>query len=98
MGLRNGCVPGYVSMRCLVILLLLLSVLHAAEPSAAQPGRIISAPDFKQPLGSEWSVAKGKWEPANGVLVATELPDEHHAAVLHLATGPVPLAVECEFR
>src|SRR5438270_894356 len=85
-------------MRFLVLLLLLLNVVWAAEPSAGQPGRVISAPDFKKPLGGEWSVIKGKWEPANGVLTATDIPDEHHAAVLHLATGSIPLVVECEFR
>jgi hypothetical protein len=68
------------------------------EPSVGQPGRVISAPDFHHPLGNEWSVAKGKWETASGVLTAIEIPEEHHSAVLHLATGPVPLVVECEFR
>ena len=82
-------------MRFLVLFFVILNVVRAAEPSAGQPDRVISAPDFKQPLGREWSVAKGKWEPANGVLTAMEIPDEHHAAVLHLATGPVPLVVEC---
>jgi hypothetical protein len=87
-------------MRFLVFLpvLLFLSALHAADPSPAQPGRVISAPDFRQPLGSEWSVAKGSWVPKDGVLVATEISDEKHSAVLHLTTGPVPLVFECEFR
>ena len=70
----------------------------ADAPLLVKPGKIISAPDFKQPLGPEWSVAKGKWEPADGVLKATDLPEEHHAAVLHLKTGPTPIVFECEFR
>jgi hypothetical protein len=32
------------------------------------------------------------------VLISTDLPDEKHIPVLHLATGPVPVVVDCEFR
>ncbi|HEV7402148.1 MAG TPA: hypothetical protein VGO11_04445 [Chthoniobacteraceae bacterium] len=88
-------------MKRLLALLLLASSGLAAEPAApllVQPGAVISQPDLRQALGAEWSVAKGRWEPKEGVLLATELPDEHHAAVLHLATGPVSLVWECEFR
>jgi hypothetical protein len=63
-----------------------------------RPGKVISAPDFKQPLGPEWSVGKGKWTPADGVLTSTDLPEEKHIPVLHLATGPVDVVVDCEFR
>jgi len=69
-----------------------------ARPLLNQPGKVISAPDLKQPLGSEWSVAKGKWEPADGVLMVTNIPDENHIPVLHLATGPANVIWECEFR
>jgi hypothetical protein len=69
-----------------------------AKPLLNKPGRVISAPDFKQPLGPEWSVAKGKWEPADGVLTATNIPEEKHIPVLHLTTGPTPLIWECEFK
>lgn len=75
-----------------------ISAFAADAPLLVQPGKIISAPDLKSPLGTEWSVAKGKWEPADGVLTATEIPAEHHSAVLHLVTGPTPLVFECEFR
>lgn len=60
--------------------------------------KVISKPDFKQPLGAEWSTGKGKWDPTEGVLKVTDLPDEHHIPVLHLATGPASLIWECEFR
>jgi hypothetical protein len=75
-------------------------LLHAedAKPLLLQPGKIISAPDLKQPLGPEWSVAKGKWEPADGLLTVTDIPDQHHIPVLHLVTGPTSLIWECEFR
>ncbi len=69
-----------------------------AKPLLNTPGKVISAPDFKQPLGAEWSVAKGKWEPADGVLKVTDIPDEKHIPVLHLKTGPTPLVWECEFQ
>jgi hypothetical protein len=69
-----------------------------AAPLLDRPGNVLSQPDFKQPLGKEWSVGKGKWEPADGVITATEIPEEHHVPVLHLATGPVPIVLECEFR
>ena len=81
-----------------LFLCLALSALGAEAPLLVKPGAVISAPDLKQPLGPEWSVAKGRWEPADGVLKGSELPDEHHAAVLHLKTGPAPLVFECEFR
>jgi hypothetical protein len=81
-----------------LFLCLALSAYGADAPLLVKPGKVISAPDLKQSLGPEWSVAKGKWEPAEGVLKGTELPDEHHAAVLHLNTGPAPLVFECEFR
>jgi hypothetical protein len=81
-----------------LFLLAALSAFAADAPLLVKPGKVISAPDLKSPLGPEWSVAKGKWEPADGVLTATELPDEHHAAVLHLKTGASPLVFECEFR
>jgi len=67
-------------------------------PLLNHPGKVISQPDFNQPLGSEWSVGKGKWEPAGGVLAVTDIPEEMHIPVLHLATGPGPVILECEFR
>jgi hypothetical protein len=86
-------------LRTLGLLCLPFTLLQAGdEPLLNTPGKVISAPDFKTPLGPEWTVTKGEWKPADGVLTANELPDEHHAAVLHLATGPVDLVLECDFR
>ena len=67
-------------------------------PLITKPAKPISRPDFMQPLGAEWSVGKGKWEPSNGVLAVTEIPDEKHVPVLHLKTGPVSVVFDCEFR
>lgn len=88
-----------LSALCLAALALGTPALFAGDaPLFNKPGKLITQPDFTKPLGSEWSVAKGKWEPANGVLTATDLPEEKHAAVLHLATGPANLIFECEFK
>jgi len=74
--------------------------LHADDdaPLLNEPGKVISQPDFKQPLGSEWTASKGKWEPADGVVTVTDIPEQKHIPVLHLATGPAPIIFECEFR
>ena len=89
-----------LSLLPLLLLTLALGAARAEAPASllVRPGKVISAPDFRQPLGPEWSIAKGKWVPADGVLTATEIPDEMHAAVLHLKTGPVSIVVDCEFR
>ena len=87
----------------LAILSLPLASLLAADDAASapmlvKPGKVITQPDFRQPLGPEWSTGKGKWTPADGVLKSTDLPEEKHVPVLHLKTGPVSLVVDCEFR
>lgn len=80
-------------------LLAALPVVQADEaPPLLRPGKTITQPDFLHPLGAEWSTGKGKWTPADGVLTSTDLPEEHHVPVLHLATGPVGVIVDCEFR
>jgi hypothetical protein len=85
--------------RFLLLPLLALAAFAAAEsPVLVTAGKVISQPSLKEPLGKEWSVAKGKWTAADGVLTADEIEDEHHAAVVHLATGPTPLVWECDFK
>jgi hypothetical protein len=69
-----------------------------STPMLIRPGKVIAQPDFKGPLGPPWSTGKGKWTPADGVLTSTDLPEEKHIPVLHLATGPVDVVVDCEFR
>ena len=72
---------------------------HAGDgPLLAKPGKTISQPDLKSPLGPEWTKTKGKWEPADGILTADEVPEDKHSAVLHLKTGPTPLVWECDFK
>jgi hypothetical protein len=71
-----------------------------AKPLLNQPGKVISAPDLKGPLGPEWvaTTGKGKWTPADGVLNVTNIPEQNHIPVLHLTTGPTPLIWECQFK
>jgi hypothetical protein len=79
--------------------LLPASLTFAGEELLLQPGeRVITQPALRQPVGPEWSVGKGRWEPSEGVLKVTDIPEEHHIPVLHLATGPANLIWECEFR
>src|SRR3954469_4276426 len=86
-------------MKFLLANLILLPFSAAfADDILVHPCKIISQPDLRQPLGPEWSVAKGKWTPADGVLTAVEIPDEKHVSVIHLKTGSVSLVVDCEFR
>lgn len=90
-------------MKLLPVFLLTLSLglgIAQAElpPILVKAGTVITQPDLKGPLGPEWSVGKGKWEPKDGVIVGNEIPEEHHAAVLHLKTGPVSLVFEAEFK
>jgi hypothetical protein len=87
-------------MKVLLLSLLLPALCLAAEPAPllVQPGKVLSAPDLRSPLGKEWTISKGKWTPTEGVLIASEIPEEKHAAVLHLATGPTSLVLECDFR
>jgi len=87
-----------LSVFALLASLALPSLADEAKPLLNQPGKTISAPDLKEPLGSEWSIAKGKWELADGILAVTNIPDQNHIPVLHLATGPTPLIWECEFK
>jgi hypothetical protein len=88
-----------------IVIALLSSLTHPlsaedAKPLLNQPGKVISAPDFKQPLGPEWvlETGKGKWVPADGILTVTEIPEQKHIPVLHLTTGATPLIWECEFK
>jgi len=88
------------TLRLTVVLSSLSSfIAFAADGLLLQPGeRVITQPELRQSVGPEWSVGKGKWEPSEGVLKVTDIPEERHIPVLHLATGPASLIWECEFR
>ena len=59
---------------------------------------VIAAPGFNEPLDSTWSIAKGSWTPAKGVLTAAELPADKHVAVLHHKVGLATAVIELDFR
>lgn len=88
------------SLLCALALVSALNLPLSAEDAIflQSSDKTISRPDLYGPLGPEWSTGKGRWEPVNGLLKVTDLPDEHHIPVLHLATGPASLVWECEFR
>ena len=90
-----------MKLPCLFALLstLPLSLLaEDAKPLLNQPGKVIAEPTFKDPVAPPWSVGKGAWTPADGVITAAAITAENHIPVLHLATGPTPLIWECEFK
>ena len=85
---------------------LLASLLIVGAIVAEEPGRaaktvelpLIVAPGFKEPLDSSFSIGKGSWTPADGVLVAEEVAADKHVAVLHHNVGLSAAVIECEFK
>jgi hypothetical protein len=63
-----------------------------------QPLPSLAAPSFKEPLGSEWQTAKGKWTPADGVLHMADIPEEKHVPVLWHKVGLSAAVIELDFR
>jgi len=85
----------------LTAFLLVASVALADEPkSPAKEGElpVIAAPSFDEPLDSTFSVAKGSWTPAKGILTAVEVPADKHVAVLHHNVGLSSAVIELEFK
>lgn len=59
----------------------------AAElpPMLAKPGKAVTEEAFDATaLGKAWSVAKGEWQPRDGVLAGREKKEDKHAGVLTL--------------
>jgi hypothetical protein len=77
--------------RTLLLALVAAAPLTAAEPPAppktlmTEPGKLLFRDDLTTAPGKEWRVAKGKWEPADGALRASELKSDKHAAVIRHA-------------
>ena len=69
-----------------------------AKPLLNQTGKPVAQPDFKSPLGPEWTIKHGTWETADGVLTVAELPENKHAAVLWNSAGLASIIIECEFQ
>jgi hypothetical protein len=58
----------------------------------------IATPTFKEALGAEWSQAKGKWTPDNGVLHMVEVTEDKHVPVLHHKVGLTAAVIELDFK
>lgn len=58
---------------------------------------LLASPDFKGALDDSFSVAKGKWTPADGVLTVLDIPEEKHIPVLHHKVGLKEAVIEVEF-
>ena len=63
-----------------------------------QPLPLIVAPSFKEPLDGNFSQAKGKWTPDNGVLHMVEIPEDKHVPVLHHKIGLSAAVIELDFK
>jgi len=88
-------------MRAPLLPLLLASLAFAADSKPLLnegPLPTIATPTFKEPLGAEWSQAKGKWTPVNGVLHMVEVPEDKHVPVLHHKVGLGAAVIELDFK
>lgn len=77
--------------------------LAADAPVAApllhdHPLPVLATPDFKGPLDATFSISKGKWTPADGILAVLDLPEQKHIPVLHHKVGLTSATIDVEFR
>ena len=61
------------------------------------PLPLLASPSFAEPLDDTFSIAKGKWTPADGVLSVLDLPEQKHIPVLHHKVGLSDAVIEVEF-
>ncbi|MEI7651831.1 MAG: hypothetical protein WCJ96_07475 [Verrucomicrobiota bacterium] len=81
--------------------LLLASLVFGADLKPLlndKPLPAVAAPTLKEPLSAEWSQAKGKWTPDNGVLHMVEIPEDKHVPVLHHKVGLSAAVIELDFK
>ncbi len=81
--------------------LLLTSLVFGADLKPLlndKPLPAVAAPTLKEPLSAEWSQAKGKWTPDNGVLHMVEIPEDKHVPVLHHKVGLSAAVIELDFK
>ena len=64
----------------------------------SQPGKLIAQPDFKTMPAAPWSIAKGKWDAADGVITPAPVKEENHVPVLWHSISPASAVIECEFK
>lgn len=85
-----------------VILFIVLAATLQAEdlkPLMCGRGQLLLSENFNNgPLGTDWQVAKGKWEIADGALKGGELEVDHHPAVLVRQLKCHNLIAQFEFK
>ena len=90
--------PTLTALAAVLLLIGCVALADEVGPPKKAELPVIAAPNFEGPLDSTFSVAKGSWTPAMGILTAFELPENKHVAVLHHNVGLRSADITCEFR
>ena len=69
----------------------------AAKNILVPAGKVVTEPSLKEPLDDTWAVSKGTWEVKDGEMVAAEVPEQKHAAVLWHKVGLSSAVIDCDF-
>lgn len=91
-------------MKKLILVLPLIALAATITAKSAKPLLhdqelpLLASPDFEGALDDSFSVSKGKWTPADGVLNVLDLHDEKHIPVLHHKVGLSDAVIEVEFK
>lgn len=85
---------------CAATLIGALSAMAAdLKPWMLEKGDPIFLEDFSTPLNPDtWTTSKGTWSIDRGVLTGTELPDDHHAAVVRRTVPLRDVIIQFDFR
>ena len=70
----------------------------ADEPLLAIPGKVILESKFDAKPAAPWNAPKGKWEPSNGVLRGSEIPEDKHGGVLRATTKIPDCVIDVEVK
>jgi hypothetical protein len=77
----------------------LAALAFASDPILhSNPLPLLASPSFQEALGGDWSTAKGRWVPENGVLRMIDIPEEKHVPVLWHQVGLADAVIELDFR
>jgi len=88
-----------IALAAVTLLIASIALADQAGPPAKEGELpLIIAPTFEGPLDPSFSIAKGSWTAAMGVLTAAEVVEDKHVAVLHHNVGLRSAVIECDFR
>lgn len=79
-----------------VFLSLIAPAIAEVKPLLAIPGKVVLDAKLDASPADPWRAAKGKWEPVDGALKGSELPEDHHGAVLRATKTLGDCIVEVE--